>query len=232
LKAYKFYYWDAPFRGNFVELMLADVNAKYTRHDATVIYPGKSLKISSPGMAPPYLYDCETKDYLAQMPAILMYLGKKYDYLPKRSKTLALALKIILDCNDVLCEITRFYGMMMWDKKSWSEFRSSRLARWMQIFEKTGLEQGLEENKGFLLGKTITVADIATTALFGTLVYCFPPLADDLRLHAPHIAQLIQRIEARPRIQSFLMRQREIYGNTYCGGQIEKSLRKMIRTRL
>jgi glutathione S-transferase len=208
--------------------MLAEVNAKYTRHDATEIYPKKSLNISSPGMAPPYLYDCKSKHYIAQMPAILMYLGKKHDYLPKRSKTLTLALKTILDCNDILYEVTRFHGTIMWDKKSWLEFRSSRLPNWMQIFEKTGLEHGLKDEKRFFLGKTLSVADIAITALFGTLVHCFPELADDLSLHAPHIAKLTQRVEARPRIQAFLAQQCKIYGNTYCGGQIEQSLRKMI----
>lgn len=225
---YKFYYWDVPFRGNFIQTFLEEVEAKYERHDATEIYPERSLKIRNPGMAPPYLYECKNKKYLAQMPAILMHLGKKYDYLPKRPETLTLALKTILDCNDVLIEITNCNGMEMWNKKSWKEFRSNRLSRWMKIFEKTGLEHGLKGDKGFLLGSAISVADIATTALFGTLVYCFPELANDLRKNAPHITTLCQRIEARPSIQPFLERQRQEYGKAYCGGQIERSLREMI----
>jgi glutathione S-transferase len=118
--------------------------------------------------------------------------------------------------------------MEMWNKKKWNEFRSNRLPRWMKIFEKTGLEHGLKGDKGFLLGSTISVADIATTALFGTLVYCFFELANDLHKNAPHITTLCQRIEARPSIQPFLERQREEYGKAYCGGQIERSLREMI----
>jgi glutathione S-transferase len=191
---YKLYYWDVPFRGNFIQIFLEEVQAKY----------------------------------LAQMPAILMHLGKKYDYLPKKPETLTLALKTILDCNDVLIEITNCNGMEVWARKNWKEFRSNRLPRWMKIFEKTGLEHGLKGDKGFLLGSTISVADIATTALFGTLVYCFPELASDLHKNAPHITTLCQRIEARPSIQPFLERQRQEYGNAYCGGQIERSLREMI----
>lgn len=225
---YKFYYWDVPFRGNFVQLFLEDVNAKYERHDATEIYPDKSLKISHPGMAPPYLYDYKKKKYLGQMPAILMYLAEKHHYLPKRSETRAIALKTILDCNDVLIEITNWNGMKMWTKKDWQEFRKNRLAQWMQIFEKTGNEHGLNANRGFLLGSKISVADIATTALFGTMVHCLPPLEQDLRKTAPHLAKLCKRIEARPRIKPFLERQRQEYGKAYCGGQIEASLRKMI----
>lgn len=225
---YKLYYWDLPFRGNFIQLFLEEVAAKYEKHDATGIYPERSLKIRSPGMAPPYLYECKSKAYFAQMPAILMHLGREYDYLPKRAETHTLALKTILDSNDILMEITNYNGMQMWDEKSWDEFRYSRLPDWMKIFEKTGLEHGLKGEKGFLLGATISVADIATAALFGTMVHSFPELEEDLQENAPHIATLCRRIETRPAIRRFLDKQRQEYGNGYCGGQIERSLRKMI----
>ena len=225
---YKLYYWDLPFRGNFIQLFLEEVGAKYERHDATDIYPDRSLKIKNPGMAPPYLYECKSKTYFAQMPAILMHLGREYDYLPKRAETHTLALKTILDSNDVLMEITNFNGMAMWEKSSWDEFRYTRLPDWMQIFEITGLAHGLKASEGFLLGSTLSVADIATSALFGTLVHSFPELEGDLQEHAPHVASLCQRVEARPNIRRFLAKQRQENGNGYCGGQIERSLRRMI----
>ncbi|SHF92728.1 glutathione S-transferase [Microbulbifer donghaiensis] len=225
---YKLYYWDLPFRGNFILLLLEEVGAKYERHGASDLYPERSLKIKNPGMAPPYLYECKSKTYFAQMPAILMHLGREYDYLPKRAETHTLALKTILDCNDVLMEITNFNGMAMWQKSNWEEFRYSRLPDWMKIFEKTGLEHGLKDGKGFMLGSTLSIADIATAALFGTMVYSFPQLNEDLQENAPHIASLCQRVEARPAIKGFLDAQRGQYGNGYCGGQIEQSLRKMI----
>jgi len=225
---YKLYYWDLPFRGNFIQLFLEEVGAKYEQHDATDIYPERSLKIRNPGMAPPYLYECKSKTYFAQMPAILIHLGREYDYLPKRAETHTLALKTILDCNDVLMEITNYNGAMMWTESNWDEFRYSRLPGWMEIFEKTGLKHGLKDDKGFLLGSTISVADIATTALFGTMIHSFPELEEDLQENAPHIAALCKKVEARPPIRRFLELQRREYGNGYCGGQIERSLRKMI----
>lgn len=226
---YKLYYWDLPFRGNFIQLMLEEVGAQYERCDASEIYPERSLSIHNPGMAPPYLYECKSKTYFAQMPACLMHLGSQYDYLPKRAETLTLALKTILDCNDVLIEITNSNGQVMWEKSEWEGFRYSRLPDWMQIFEKTGLAHGLKAESGFLLGSRISVADIATTALFGMLIYSFPELENDLQASAPHIAALCQRVESRKAIQRFLERQREEYGRGYCGGQIERSLRKMIQ---
>ncbi|MFC6633355.1 glutathione S-transferase family protein [Microbulbifer taiwanensis] len=225
---YKLYYWDLPFRGNFIQLFLEEVGAGYKRCDATDIYPGRSLSIRNPGMAPPYLYECKSKTYFAQMPAILMHLGREYDYLPKRAEPHTLALKVILDCNDVLMEITNYNGMVMWEKSNWEEFRYSRLPDWMAIFEKTGLEHGLNGDRGFLLGSTISVADIATAALFGTMIHAFPALESDLQENAPCIASLCRRVEARPAIQRFLAEQRAALGNGYCGGQIEASLRKML----
>lgn len=225
---YKLYYWDLPFRGIFIQLLLEEVGARYERHDATEIYPERSLKIKNPGIAPPYLYECKSKTYFAQMPAILMHLGREYDTLPKRAEAHTLALKTILDCNDVLMEITNSNGMAMWTRRSWDEFRYGRLPDWMRVFEKTGLDHGLKGGKGYLLGATLSVADIATAALFGTMVYSFPELEGDLQENAPHIAKLCQRVEARPAIQRFLTKQRQAWERGYCGGQIEASLRKMI----
>ncbi|WOX04417.1 glutathione S-transferase [Microbulbifer pacificus] len=225
---YKLYYWDLPFRGVFIEMFLADVGASYALHDASEIYPERSLKIENPGMAPPYLYDWKSKKYFAQLPAIMMHLAREYDYLPKRAETHTLALKILLDCNDVLLEITNYHGMVMWNKNSWDEFRNGRLADWMEIFEKTGLEHGLKAGGGYLLGTTISVADIATAALFGTMVYAFPVLEEDLQENAPHIAQLVKHVEARKPIQAMLERRRVVWERGYCGGQIESSLRKVL----
>lgn len=225
---YELYYWDVPFRGVFPQLFLEETGAKYLFRDALEIYPAKSLKIHNPGMAPPYLYEVEKERYLAQMPAIMMHLAREHDYLPKRTESLDLALKSILDCLDILTEITRFYGQQLWTPKAWQEFRTDRLSKWMQIFELTGHSHGLKEDKGFLLGSTISVADIATTALFGTMIHSFPTLRADLKKHAPYVLGLCERIEARPPLKSFLEQQREKYGRSYCGGEIEKSLREMM----
>ncbi|WP_226703815.1 glutathione S-transferase family protein [Microbulbifer elongatus] len=225
---YRLYYWELPFRGVFIEMFLHEVGVSYQRLDTSEIYPDKRLKIHNPGMAPPYLYDGSIDKTIAQMPAILMHLARDYDYLPKRSETHTLALKALLDCNDVLMEITNFNGMQMWEKGAWETFRYGRLPDWMQVFEQTGRAHGLNDGKGYLLGSTISVADIATAALFGTMTYSFPALQNDLEENAPGVAKLCARVEARPRIAEFLSGARERYGRDYCGGQIERSLRKMI----
>lgn len=173
---YLLYYWDVPFRGIFPQLFLEEIGADYQWHDASEIYPDKSLEIHNPAMAPPYLFHVLAEKYLAQMPAILMHLARKYDYLPKRTETLDLALKTILDRNDVLMEVTNYFGQQMWNKKDWNKFRTERLSKWMKIFEQTGVDHGLKSENGYLLGSKITVADIATTALWELLYIHFPSL--------------------------------------------------------
>lgn len=229
MQDYELYYWGLPFRGNFIQLFLEEVRADYRKLDASEVYPDKNLNIQYPGMAPPYLYDCRAQVWFAQMPAILMHLAKAYHFLPDEPEQHTLALKVILDCNDILMEITNYNGTVMWDQDSWAEFRTHRLADWMAIFEKTGQAHLLKPNAGYLLGSRLTVADIATAALFGTLVHSFPELAADLEHNAPRVAGLCQRVEDRPSIRPFLEDQRKELGKAYCGGQIERSLRDVIR---
>lgn len=224
---YEFYYWQVPFRGIFIQLLLEEVEAVYERKDANDIYPDKGLRISVPSMAPPYLFDVKREKYLSQMPAIMKYLGETHELIPVRTSRAALAMKVVMDCHDILTEITNFYGLKMWDKKEWSEFREKRLSRWMKIFELTGLEHGIE-NGHYLLGKDLSIADIASVALFGSMLYSFPSLEVDLEKNAPNILKLIHRIESRKNIRPFLLKQREEWGRIYCGGQIEASLRDML----
>lgn len=226
---YELYYWGLPFRGNFTQLFLEEVRANYRMADASELYPDRNLELHYPGMAPPYLHDCRSGTYFAQMPAILMHLANAYHYLPATDDGHTLALKVILDCNDLLMEITNHNGMIMWNQERWDEFRNHRLTDWMTVFERTGQEHALKADEGYLLGAGITVADIATAALFGTLVHSFPPLVRDLDENAPHIAGLCQRVEGRPAIRSFLENQRRALGEAYCGGQIERSLRGVIK---
>ena len=226
---YELYYWGLPFRGNFIQLFLEEVRGDYRKLDASEVYPDRNLNLHYPGMAPPYLYDGRAQLWFAQMPAILMHLAKAYHFVPDEAEQQTLALKVILDCNDVLMEITNHNGMAMWEQEAWNDFRAHRLADWMTIFENTGLAHSLEPDAGYLLGSTLTVADIATVALFGTLVHSFPELASDLEHQAPRVAKLCQRVESRPSVSAFLAKQRRELGNAYCGGQIEQSLREVIR---
>ncbi|MDH3694366.1 MAG: hypothetical protein OER96_07350 [Gammaproteobacteria bacterium] len=106
---YRLYYWSVLFRGDFIRLLLAEANEKYSEGTSEEIMDLKSMSPEEqplPSMAPPFLHDLNNDIFLSQMPAIVMYLSEKLDYLPKDAFKSAVCLKLILDSNDVLAEIT------------------------------------------------------------------------------------------------------------------------------
>jgi glutathione S-transferase len=229
---YKLYYWPAPFRGNFIRFLLAEAGEKY--EDASVkeisgLYSSPVEDQPHPMMAPPFLHDLDRDVFLSQMPAIVMYLSDKLDLLPQDPYKSAICNKLVLDCNDVLIEITNYNGSVMWERESWRQFRDKRLKRWLEIFELTGRTFGLNSDSGYMLGgQQISIADIVTYALWGTMIRCLPELRADCSKHAPCVFGLCQRIESRSNIKQMVDNQEKNWGKQYCGGQIEKSIRSML----
>jgi len=226
---YELHYWDLPFRGIFVELVLAEAGADWTRHSPGAIYPDHRLERAAPGMAPPFLVDTATGRTLSQMPAIVFHLAGRHGLLPQDEWPRALSLKLVLDANDVLEGITRCGGMAMWTAGDWQDFRTGRLAEWMRIFEGVARGTALEEGADWMFGD-LSLADLTVCALWGMMIHAFPLLRADLETHAPTIAALNDRVAVRPRIAEFLETQRARHGRGYCGGQIEASLRDVIGT--
>jgi glutathione S-transferase len=229
---YKLYYWPIPFRGDFIRLLLEEAGETYdeaTDEELLDVYSMSPDEHPFPAMAPPFLKDLDRDIFLSQMPVIVMYLAEKLSFLPNDSFKSTLCLKLLLDSNDVLADITNWNGTGMWEYPAWKEFRDNRLKRWLEIFEQTGQRFGLNSTSDYMLGGDhISVADIVTYALWGTMLRCLPDLRMDCQKHSPNIFALCQRMENRPRIQQFIQGQVQKYGNLYCGGQIEESIRKML----
>ncbi|MGB5707141.1 MAG: hypothetical protein WBM41_09920 [Arenicellales bacterium] len=230
--AYKLYYWPLPFRGAFVQLLLEHAGAEYqiASSEETLAFKDSSAKTQGiPAMAPPFLKDCINGTFIAQMPAIMMYMSERLGYLPSGPYKRALVLKTLLDCNDVLSDLTNANGSKMWEHEQWISFRTDRLKKWMRIFEATGERNGLRRDAGFLLNPDQeNCADIAITALFGTMCRCLPQLHTDFKVTAPKISALVARIESDPIVRDFIERQEAEHGQLYCGGQIEQSIRDML----
>ncbi len=140
----------------------------------------------------------------------------------------ALALKVVNDANDVIDEITLDGGRQMWTAKRWADF-VPRLERWMTIFETLGTRHGLRPEAGFLLGgESPCIADLVTAALWGTMGEKFPSIAVRLSGTAPAIAGLVARLMATPELANLATVSQRQFGDGYCGGQIEKSLRSVV----
>lgn len=226
------YYWPLPFRANFICLILEEANVPYRWASAKEVIDLKDRPIKDqpfPSMAPPIFFDSHENIYLNQMPVICWHLAKKYNLMPESEYKSNIGLKLLLDANDLLMEVTNYNGRTMWEQGDWLEFREHRLRRWFEIFEQVGTHFGLGHDSDFILGTPkITFADLITCAGLGTLTSQLPQLKSDFNRFAPKVADLCDRIADRPRIQSFLLEQRKKWANGYCGGQIEESLRNML----
>ncbi|KHK90972.1 glutathione S-transferase [Novosphingobium malaysiense] len=225
------YYWPAPFRGQFIRAILAFAGKRWIEHDAGEIgeiMGAEPREQPVPFMGPPVLVDKSNDFALAEMPAIALYLGDCLNLIPGNPQTRAMTAKVTNDANDVLDEITLDGGREMWTQEKWEEFLP-RLKRWMAIWEVTGKRHGLEADRGFLLGTgEAGVADVVTATLWSTMGERFASIAQMLDETAPCTAALVQRMQNDARLAALQQQAREDYGDSYCGGEIERSLRAVV----
>lgn len=166
---YTFYYWSVPFRGQFVRAVLAYAGKTWDEAGDEAIsklMEGPAKKMPVPFMGPPLLIDHKKNVAIAEMPAIILYLGETLDLMPATPELRALTMKIVCDANDVIDEITLDGGKQMWTRKRWEEFLP-RLKKWMSLWDETGRRHGLTANSGFLLGSDKPgIADVVTATLW------------------------------------------------------------------
>jgi glutathione S-transferase len=228
---YTLYYWSVPFRGQFVRAVLAFAGKSWTEGgDGAIskLMESPVKKMPVPFMGPPLLIDKKADFAIAEMPAIVLYLGETLDLMPAAPALRAMTMKIVCDANDVIDEITRDGGREMWTEKRWREF-VPRLKKWMSFWEETGRRHGLKKISGFLLGgKTPCVADVVTATLWSTMAERFPKIEAILDKAAPMTAALTRRVAALPPLAKLAAKARKDYGDAYCGGRIEASLRKVL----
>jgi len=227
---YTLYYWPVPFRGQFVRAVLEQAGSDWVEAGFEAVAAQKQAEVHEqlvPHMGPPVLTDHGAGVTLSQLPAILGYLGLRLGMMPPDPAGIAMTLKVIGDANDVLGDMTRDNGAQMWTPKDWAGFQP-RLEQWMRIFEETGTRHGLSAGAGWMLGTDAPgVADIVAAVLWGTMTDAFPSLRPMLQRCAPAIAGLTDRVMALPAQAALRARTLEEYGNGWCGGQIEASLRSV-----
>jgi glutathione S-transferase len=231
MSEYTLYYWPLPFRGQFVRSVLAHAGASWTEASMGDLIAQKDAEPAEqlvPHMGPPVLTDHAANLSLAQTQAILTYLGGKYGLVPDDPARAALTAKLIADANDVLYELTLHNGAQMWTRKKWDTYRP-RLGRWMAIFEEHGRRHGLTIEAGHVLGTDApSLADLVVHILWGVMISKLPPLRPMLETSAPAIACLSDRIARLPEQEALRVRSDAEYGDEWCSGQIEASLRRVL----
>lgn len=227
---YDLTYWQMPFRGQFIRALLAWAGKRWDEHDDGAVEKAMSADVAEqaiPFKGPPMLIDRHNGFAIAEMPAIAYYLGETLDLLPATVAGKALSLKVVNDANDVIDELSLDGGKQMWTPQRWKAYQA-RLKRWMAIWEETGRRHGLTAAAGHLLGGKAGVADIVTATLWGTVGERFPPIGKLLDAQAPAVAGLVKRMMGEPSMANLAAVSREQFGDSYCGGEIEKSMRRVI----
>lgn len=226
---YTLYYWPVPFRGQFIRAILAHAGKTWDEPDDVGALTGAAPDTQpAPFMGPPVLIDRKTGFKLSQMSAIAFYLGETLDLLPPGAEGRATSLKIVNDANDVIDDITLDGGREMWTPETWKAY-VPRLERWMAIFEAGAKHGKMTREGGYFAGNPHAgIADIVAATMWGTLGERFPPIAQRLRDKAPLTAGLTERMMATPRLSALAEDSRKRFGDAYCGGQIEASMRKVI----
>ncbi len=188
--------------------------------------PVKAMPV--PFMGPPVLVDEKAGVAISQMPAICLYLGETLDLLPPTPVGRALSLKVVNDANDLIDELTLDGGKQMWTPDRWEAFEP-RLRKWMSFWEETGRRHDVKKTTGWLLGTEAPgVADIVTATLWTTIADRFAALARILEDAAPVTAALSRRLYGTPALAALADKARADYGETWSGGKIEASLRKVL----
>jgi glutathione S-transferase len=228
---YDLFYWSVPFRGQFVRAVLAYAGKSWTEGgDGAIarLMDGPVKDMPVPFMGPPMLIDKKADFAIAEMPAIVLYLGETLNLMPAAPALRAMTMKIVNDANDVIDEITLDGGRAMWTQKRWQDF-VPRLKKWMSFWEETGFRHGLKAHSGFLLGgEAPGVADVVTATLWSTMADRFGTIEAILQEAAPMTAALTRRISDLPPLAKLAAKATQNYGDAYCGGQIEASLRKVL----
>lgn len=218
------YYWPVPFRGEFVRALLAQAGATVDEPDSDAVIAMMEMEPRDqpvPHMAPPMLVDNASGEAMAEMPAICLWLGERFDLMPHKPHPKALAVKLVNDANDLLDEMTLDGGKAMWTAAKWADYLP-RLRRWMTIWEATVEQNRLSANRGDL-------GYVATATLWGTMTERLPQLRPLLGAEAPGVARLTEQARSQGALAAQAGESRTRFGNAWCGGEIEKSLRQAVR---
>ena len=239
---YTLYYWPIPGRGVFVRSLFAFTNTPLKLAPVEEVALLKDAPFAAqpvPLRAPPILIDHGAGGFgTSQLSAIGTYAAKRLDLLPEDDLAKqTLALKVLSDANDVLAELWRANAdfklngeYVLWDQPAWDEWRDTRFVRWLEIWEATARQFGCTPEQGYLLGTPhATLADLASWSLWATMARCLPALAPPLEEHGPTVVALCRRLEAESAgLRELARRDAEEWGELYCGGMIEKSIRQVI----
>jgi glutathione S-transferase len=212
---YALYYWPSiQGRGEFVRLALEDAGADYidvarrARGMRAMEHVLESPSIKRAPFAPPVLRAGEL--LIAQTANILLYLGPRLGLAPRGEAGRLWLHQLQLTIADWLVEVHDTHhpigsGLYYEDqrpeaKRRAADFRSERLPKFLQYFEKTQF-------------RSFSYIDLSLFQMIEGLRYAFPRTMSRLEKNVPRLVELHERVAERPRLGRYLRSKRRIAFN-------------------
>lgn len=220
---YELYYWPGiQGRGEYVRLALEEAGADYAdvaRSERGMAAMMRMMETHSgtPPFAPPFLK--AGKLVIGQTANILLYLGSRHGLAPKAESGKLWVHQLQLTVTDLVLEIhdthhplgpTLYYeDQRLPAKKRTEEFWKERVPKYLGYFE------GLLKSRGgaYLTGRRLTYADLSLFQIVDGLRYAFPKRMKAFEREIPGLAELHDRVAARPNIKAYLASKRRIAFN-------------------
>jgi glutathione S-transferase len=217
---YELFYWPTiQGRGEFVRLALEEAGAAYVdvarepggmaRMLAAMDRPGH------PAFAPPFLKAGELM--IGQVANILLYLGQKHGLAPaddagrlwvnQLQLTIADLVTEAHDTHHPIASSLYYEDQRPEAKRRAADFIETRIPKFFDWFEGV---LARPEPKDYLLGATLTYADLSLFQVIEGLRYAFPAALARIDAAYPLLGALRDRVAARPRIKAYLASKRRL----------------------
>ena len=219
---YRLYYWpEIQGRGEFVRLALEEAGADYIdvarsrRHGGVnaMLELLDSDKVKTPPFAPPFLE--AGRILIGQTANILLFLGSRHGLAPAdeagRLWTHQLQLTIadfiveVHDTHHPIASSLYYEDQRKEARRRAANFIKERMPKYLGYFERL-----LERNRGHLVGRSLSYADLSLFQVVAGLRYAFPRAMARLEKRHPGVVALHDRVAARPRIAAYLASDRRI----------------------
>lgn len=220
---YELYYWTGiQGRGEFVRLALEDAGAGYTdmarEHGDQVMDAFLAGKAEGGRpFAPPFLK--AGRHVVAQVAAILDFLGPSLDLVPHAASRRTQAVQLQLTIADLVAEVhdthhpiaaSAYYEDQKAEAKARAaSMRGERMPKFLDYFENV-----IKENGGRHPLREHSYIDLSLFQLLSGLDYMFPQRMRTLWPSLPLLAALKDRVEKRPGIAAYLKSERRLASNT------------------
>ena len=217
---YELYYWPGiQGRGEFVRLALEEAGAEYvdvarSRKGGVAAMTRLMERRTAPPFAPPFLG--AGKLVVAQTANILHFLGPRLGLVPRAEAARLWALQLQLTIADFVAETHDTHhpiasSLYYEDQKPEAKRRAARFVRerlpkYLGYFERVLVANGAR----WMLGGRLSYVDLSMFQVVAGLRHAFPRAVARRASRYPGLAQLHDRVAARPRIAAYLASDRRL----------------------